>query len=235
MKQPPNGRPEGFAIVEKLLRKIGAASWLEVGTTRQRDDMGAGYSTPFFAWLASETGSTFCSVDIKPSVIETARAILRDLGLESFATLVCADAREYVQKLKHANPEGKVLAMVYLDALDYDGDDDAKSWSELWHLLLFNDVEPLLADGAVVLIDDVYGTETFEGKGRLLIPSLLERGYECVHRGYQFVFIKPSAAFKPYTIELTEPTEPITTPEETTSDAEPPATATEEQGAESGA
>lgn len=171
-----HGRKDSFDLVRRLLLERGQGVYVEIGCVREWNDMGAGYSTPFFAAIAKETKSEFVSIDSDVEHINIARLILNKYDLR--ATFHTQDGIEFLQNYK------KPIDFLYLDAWDYYG--DTKPISAQKHLQAY--LAANLAPRALVLIDDVLNESTYEGKGELLIPELLQRGYKCLYKGYQFLF-----------------------------------------------
>lgn len=171
-----HGRKDSFDLVKRLLLERGAGTYVEIGCVREWNDMGAGYSTPFFASIAKETKSEFISIDSSTEHINIARIILNKYDLR--ATFHTIDGIDFLQSYK------KPIDFLYLDAWDYYGETEKISGEK--HLQAF--MAANLAAGALVLIDDVLDIDTYKGKGELLIPELYRRGYTCLYKGYQFLF-----------------------------------------------
>ncbi len=95
------------------------------------------------------------------------------------------------------NAVAKDIDVLSLDVWDYTEGPQAVI-SEEAHLKAFQTVENALSPKALVLIDDVYDTVTFKGKGRLVIPYLLQKGYKPLHLGYQCLFAKDTEYTKEY-------------------------------------
>ena len=84
------------------------------------------------------------------------------------------------------------IDLLYLDAWDYSEGEAAKI-SEESHLDAFKIIENSLSDRALILIDDIHDTESFKGKGSLVIPYLLNKGYKILYLGYQCLLSKKEA------------------------------------------
>lgn len=189
-RQPPTGRSTLLKALEILDSQMSKVTIVEVGMTRQEGNWkGDGYSTPLFAWYVENKGGWFYSFDIDPEAIKVSKRIMSYYGIEGkHTTLICADALSFFSRNTFLFPEVNLL---YLDAWDYTGDNGTRSESMIKHLELFQLVEPYLADGALVVVDDIFNVDTLEGKGKLVIPYMIDFGYEVVERGYQFILRRP--------------------------------------------
>lgn len=204
MRKPPFGRIQGFSRALELLDKKKNPVIVEVGTTRRRSNwLADGYSTPLFAWYIARTGGELYSVDIEPEAARLCREIIAefDIPMEG-VNLVTADGIEFMHSLEQK------VDLLYLDGWDYsmfDTDEgfDERLASEQAHLECYLAAEPHLARGGIVLVDDVFETRSWLGKGRRLIPYLIARKYfmdpvslvpqENYHppQVYQYLAIKP--------------------------------------------
>lgn len=158
---PLSGRRDTLVHALELLheRKPEGAVLVEIGTTRsaqpraQRLD---GWATRLFAWYARETAGRVIAVDPTLEAIEAAKR-------------VCGDLQPHVEFVAE---RGEVWAQGYrgdVDLLYLDGPNQAQA-----HLDVY---EHLRDQPLVVVVDDVID-EQYGPKGRLVVPHLLERGYE---------------------------------------------------------
>ncbi len=99
---------------------------------------------------------------------------------ELTAELITSDSVSYLSSF------GPQIEFLYLDSYDFDPSNPAPSQT---HAL--NEAKaalPRLSDNAVIMIDDV-GLE-HGGKGGLVIPYLLERGWRVYHEEDQVILVR---------------------------------------------
>lgn len=178
MRKPPFGRVEGFTRAMELLDLRKKPVIVEVGTTRRVGNwLADGYSTPLFAWYVARYGGELYSVDIEPEAANLCTEIINEFDIPTESTfLVTDDGIGFLKKFE------KKIDFLYLDGWDYSLFDteqafDERLESEQAHLECFLAAEPSLAQGAIVLIDDILETRSWLGKGRRLIPYLIARRY----------------------------------------------------------
>ena len=197
---PPYGRRESMNILLGILLGRRGAFIAEIGSTRERGNWnGDGYSTPFFAWIAEKTDSYFYSCDARKESTDTARGICQEYGLGEkvdttgthFVNLVTMDGLRFLRIWKNA---GARIDLLYLDGWDWTKETAADS--EKCHLDAAMTALPAMAPGGIIMIDDVFDTETWKGKGAQAIPFLLDAGYTILHKGYQTI-LKKGASCSP--------------------------------------
>jgi hypothetical protein len=195
---PPYGRKESFNLVRDIIISDNYATptIIEIGMTRTVGNwIGDGYSTPFFGYLVNVCEGELYSIDIDPSAKITCESILRQYGLYTDRVhLITEDGIFFLEQW--SGDIKKPVDLLYLDGCDY-GEGPLAKLSEDFHLKAFKAIEDDLSQRALVLIDDVYDTVTFKGKGRLVIPYLFEHGYKPLHLGYQCLFSRKEID-KPY-------------------------------------
>ena len=188
---PPYGRKESFNLVKEIITsdEYNKPVIVEIGMTRTTGNwLGDGYSTPFFAYLVNVCLGELYSIDIDPDVRNTCKSILSEYGLDTDRVhLIVEDGISFLERW-HDNMKKKI-DLLYLDGWDYIEGPQAII-SEEAHLKAFQTIENELSSKALVLIDDVYDTVTFKGKGRLVIPYLLQKDYKPLYLGYQCLFSK---------------------------------------------
>ncbi len=204
MRKPPFGRVQGFSRALELLDRVKNPVIVEVGTTRRRGNwLADGYSTPLFAWYVTRYGGELYSVDIAPEAADLCGEILSEFDIPmDNVHLVTGDGIEFMHTLE------KPVNLLYLDGWDYSMFDteeafDERLASEQAHLECYLAAEPHVAKGGIVLVDDVFETRSWLGKGRRLIPYLIARRYhmdpvslapqENYHppQVYQYLAVKP--------------------------------------------
>jgi len=154
---------------------------VETGTTRDPAGWHSdGCSTLVFADWVARHGGRLVSVDVDPRAVDTARGLLRGLGLPG--EVVCADALAYLEQ--RIEP----IDLAYLDSLDFDfcfgGAAQRQALREAQR------VWPRLSPGGVILLDDA--ELAYGGKPALARVWLGSRGAETLMVGArQVVMRKP--------------------------------------------
>ncbi len=143
--------------------------------------------------LLAESAKEFHTVDINMDCSKLTRTELKKHNLWEKSNVYCGDG------LKFLNDFDKKIDFLYLDAWDVELPNHAEQ-----HLEAFKIAEPKLNNNAIILIDDTdvgfspekgyhNDEEALGGKGRLLIPFLLQNNnYEFVFKGRQTCFAKKS-------------------------------------------
>jgi hypothetical protein len=183
----PEGRNLSFDFAIDLLRKPNPVI-VEFGMTRLDDNWnGDGWSTPLFGKTIALYGGKFISVDINGDCIPVVKKIYGDYEIPmKNVFLVCADAIDFIDTFNFDRVD-----LLYLDAWDYTGTPEDLDKSMTMHVVAFIKAHKWLKSGSLILIDDVHDVDTFEGKGKYLIPYLIDIGYEVCYKGYQYLLRKP--------------------------------------------
>jgi len=191
---PPYGRKETFNLVQDIILSslYNNPVIVEIGMTRAIGEwQGDGYSTPFFAYLINVMNGNLFSIDISENAKRTCEHILSKYGLlTDRVNLIIEDALSFLRRW--SNDVEIPIDLLYLDAWDYREGEAAKI-SEESHLEAFKIIENSLSERVLILIDDIHDTESFKGKGRLVIPYLLNKGYKILYLGYQCLLSKKEA------------------------------------------
>jgi len=142
-----------------------------------------GHSTAIFDAVE---GAEFHSVDISQKSCDIARAHLKHTPHEN---IFCMDAIAFLKECLFE------IDLLYLDAWDVDLPDSAEK-----HLEAYLAAQHCIHDNTIILIDDtdVYwdGIEFHPvfsdhgGKGRLVIPHMIEDGWEVKFKGRQTMLVK---------------------------------------------
>ena len=142
--------------------------------------------------LLAQAAREFHTVDID---IECSKLTLKELkahNLNKRSNVYNGDGIQFLQEFS-----GKI-DFLYLDAWDVEYSNHAEK-----HLEAFEAAKNKLNSNAIILIDDTdigftpekgfhNDEEALGGKGRLLIPYLLVRGYKLLFKGRQVGFIRSS-------------------------------------------
>lgn len=146
-----------------------------------------GHSSLLLARAASE----FHTVDIDIECAKLTRSELKKYNLWPKSNVYCGDGIRFLHDFNNQ------INFLYLDAWDVEYPNHAEM-----HLEAFKIAESKLADTAIILIDDTdigfsvekgfhNDEECLGGKGRLLIPFLLQnKNFKLLFKGRQTCFIK---------------------------------------------
>lgn len=193
-------RKRPYVFIQQALQKLNPDNHnviVEIGSMRKEcdhdlDDYGHeccndGHSSLLLARASSE----FHTVDIDMNCSKLTRSELKKHNLWHKSNVYCGDGINF---LKNFN---KKINFLYLDAWDVEYPNHAEM-----HLEAFKIADDKLTENAVILIDDTdigfsqekgfhNDEECLGGKGRLLIPFLLEKNnFEMLFKGRQTCFVK---------------------------------------------
>jgi hypothetical protein len=171
------GRAKSFERIKDLIKgkKINIVETGSVRGLEEHSRMGDGWST--YHWLehANNTESNVWTVDIHQHAINLTNSLKSDYfpNVKTF-TAVTSDSLQFLQDFDQP------IDLLFLDSYDYCGPEEniikchQHSLSEL--KFAWNKLSP----DCFILIDDVFN-ESWDGKGKLSIPYLLENGFELVY------------------------------------------------------
>lgn len=153
--------------------------FVETGTTRMKNDWGAGMSTLLFGKYVANNGGRVITVDISERNMDVCKEVTKDLA--SHITYVIEDSHKWLSQCD------KVIDFLYLDSLDTPIEGDASEAQE-HNLKEFLLAERLLNERAVIMIDDVGFANG--GKGAKTHDYLNSKGYLMLMKGQQSVWLK---------------------------------------------
>jgi len=182
---PYTGRRGIIAALSKIIYKKDPMI-VEIGMQRANSSDGDGNSTTVFGSFVSKYGGTLHSVDVNQYCINLCQSEL--IRLNAMTDNIHLHRDDGIAFLETFN---EPIDLLYLDAWDYCGDESDLRRSEFNHLQAMKAAERNLADGALVLIDDIHNNETFVGKGAMVIPYLLNKNYMMRVNEYQMILEKP--------------------------------------------
>jgi hypothetical protein len=193
-------RSKPYPFIKRALQQLPdslSSVTVEIGAMRQAcnhdlDDFSHeccndGHSSLLLARASTE----FYTVDINRESCELCRDALMKHGLLGKSKVACGDGIDFLSKFH------KKITFLYLDAWDVEFPEHAER-----HLAAFQIAEDKLAEHAVILIDDTdigyseekgfhNDNECLGGKGRLLIPHLLNKSnFQLLFKGRQTCFLK---------------------------------------------
>ena len=193
-------RKRPYIFIKQALDKISNVSHkiiVEIGSMRKPcdhdlDDYSQECCNDGHSSLLLARGSDeFHTVDINMECSKLTRSELKKYNLWSKSNVYCGDGIKFLENFD------KKINLLYLDAWDVEFPNHAEK-----HLEAFKIAESKLSENAVILIDDTdigfsaergfhNDEECLGGKGRLLIPFLLETGkFEMLFKGRQTCFLK---------------------------------------------
>ena len=193
MRKPPYGRKSNMSLLFHHLDSLQDPYIVEIGMTRDLHPyawMHDGYFTLIMSWYLVNRGvGDLLSIDIDPDALINCRKLLQSYKIpETNLTLVNDDAFQIIPTIT------RPIDVLYLDAWDYTIhvpehriyiDEHVNRISEENHLLAFKEFESHLAEDHLIIIDDVLSLDDYTGKGKMLIPYLLDNGYSIDQRTLQ--------------------------------------------------
>jgi len=191
-------RKRPYTFIEKALNSLDTKNPIivEIGSMRKpcthplhefdHECCNDGHSSLLLATAAK----AFHTVDIDINCSKLTLKELKKFELNSKSNVYNGDGIKFLKEFTDN------IDFLYLDAWDVEFPGHAEK-----HLEAFQISENKLSPGAIILIDDTdigfttekgfhNDEECLGGKGRLLIPFLLEKGYELLFKGRQTCFKK---------------------------------------------
>ena len=183
---PVRDRATSFELIFELLDQKEDKNFLIVETGCMRADHGQlaygddGASTFIFDDFINYYDGEVYSVDIKPENVAHAQKMVSDK-----TKVVCSDSVKFLWNF----PEDKKIDFLYLDS--YDVRKDNPHPSQLHHVKELCAVIDKLDEGSIVCIDDhdAFFTGGQIGKGTYVKDFMENIGAECIHEGYQIVWV----------------------------------------------
>ena len=174
--KPYTGRNESFLKVIEILCKEykSPITIVETGCIRnitEESKIGDGWSTVNWEYYCKKTNSKVFVVDINSQHIAQSKSIIPE---STFVEYIESDSVEYLKRFS-----GKI-DLLYLDSYDYCGDMENIIKC---HNHSLNEVKASfnkLNEKCFILIDDIFN-EQWDGKGKLSIPYLLDKGFQLVY------------------------------------------------------
>ena len=170
-------RHRGFdLLLREMTERFERPRVVETGCVRAEDDFaGAGFSTYVFGAYLHIRGGHLASVDNDAPHCAFARQWTR-----CFGDSVNVHLADSVAWLRDRN---EPVDLLYLDSLDIGQPRCAEHG-----LAELQAAYPLLRTRSIVACDDTsYREKAFHGKGALVVPWLMERGWRILHSGHQTI------------------------------------------------
>lgn len=175
-------RYETFLLSMQIMKKNKSKILVETGTARYggRKCRGDGCSTLIFGEWARDNDARFYSVDIDPKAIQNAKDAV--LPLNPDVIFITSDSVAFLENFYNYDDR---IDFLYLDSFDFDPENPGPS--ENHHLKEIRAAYRYLHRNSIVMVDDTYGING--GKGRLVIPYLLGKGWKIVFSAYQVIMV----------------------------------------------
>lgn len=145
---------------------------VETGCIRNDKDSCDGWGTLCWRIWAENTKSRVYSVDMSRISLANCKNIVDQ---SPFVNYIYSDSIKFLNNL----PENFKIDFLFLDSYDYSENDEENC---IKHQL--NEVkacENKLKENSLILIDDIFNTKDFKGKGKLAIPYLLDKGWKIIN------------------------------------------------------
>lgn len=160
------GRGDSFknALTRLHSKNIVDPIFVEIGTTRGGyggGPYGDGWATLAWCWYANKFGGQVHTVDVDNNCLEQCRHIT-----SKFESVINYHHMSGVQFLEDFKP---AIDFLYLDGSD-DPQEMLDEYNSAW-----------LKNSTLILLDDIPENFLEAGKGRLVIPELLDNGWEMVY------------------------------------------------------
>lgn len=176
MEKPETGRNKSFLKIIEILENsyIKPINIVETGCIRnvtEESKFGDGWSTLNWEYYAKKTNSKVYVVDIDQNHLNKSFEIVPQ---SEFVYYTKDDSINYL------NNFDKKIDLLFLDSYDYYGDEEN---IKKCHNHSLNEIKAAwdkLNDECFILIDDVFNN-SWDGKGKLSIPFLLNNGFKLVY------------------------------------------------------
>ena len=174
--KPITGRNDSFLKVIEILEETYKEPIIivETGCIRnvtEESKFGDGWSTLNWEYYAKKTNSKVFVVDINENHINQSKKIVPQSELIEY---YLDDSVNYLKKFS------KKIDLLFVDSYDYCGDEEN---IRKCHEHSLNEIKAAwdkLNEHCFILLDDVF-SNTWDGKGKLSIPYLLENGFNLVY------------------------------------------------------
>lgn len=175
--KPETGRNNSFLKVIEILEEIynEPITIVETGCIRnvtEESKFGDGWSTLNWDYYAKKTNSKVYVVDINEGHLNQSKKIVPP---SEFVEYNQDDSVHYLETFD------KKIDLLFVDSYDYCGDDENIKKCHNHSLNEIIAAWDKLNEHCFVLLDDVFSDVSWDGKGKLSIPYLLENGFEKVY------------------------------------------------------
>jgi hypothetical protein len=174
--KPETGRNSSYLKVIEILENeykqpITIVETGSIRCTNENSKFSDGWSTLNWEYYAKKTNSVVYVVDINQNNLGESKKIVPESEFVKYFL------DESVNFLKNFD---KKIDLLFLDSYDYSGDEENIKKCHNHSLNELFNAWDKLNQKCFVLIDDVFN-DSWDGKGKLSIPYLLENGFELVY------------------------------------------------------
>jgi hypothetical protein len=175
--KPETGRNNSFLKIIEILEETynEPIVIVETGCIRnitEDSKFGDGWSTLNWCYYAKKTNSKVYVVDINENHLNQSKKIVPP---SEFVEYTQDDSVQYLQTFD------KKIDLLFVDSYDYCGDEENIKKCHNHSLNEIIAAWDKLKEHCFVLLDDVFSDVSWDGKGKLSIPYLLENGFEKVY------------------------------------------------------
>lgn len=176
-QNPSTGRSSSQNFTFKELFKrfdFNPINIVETGCIRNPNDSCDGWGTFLWRRWADESKSFVYSVD------NNSHHLFNCMNVVKYSPRVFYIHNDSVEFLKNL-PSSFSIQFLFLDSYDYVGDEHNKRLAAEHQLNEIQAAEKNLSHNSLILIDDIFNTSSFQGKGELAIPYLLNKNWKIIN------------------------------------------------------
>jgi hypothetical protein len=176
-QNPRTGRSSSQNFVYKELFKrfdFNSINIVETGCIRNPKDSCDGWGTVLWKRWADKSNSFVYSVDNNSQHLFNCMSVVKHSPRVFY---VHNDSIEFLKNL----PFSFFIQFLFLDSYDYAGDENNKKIAAEHQLKEVQAAEKNLQENSLILIDDIFNTISFQGKGELTIPYLLKKNWKIIN------------------------------------------------------
>lgn len=176
-QNPQTGRiaSQNFTFKELFKRfDFNPINIVETGCIRNPNDSCDGWGTFLWRRWADESKSFVYSVD------NNSHHLFNCMNVVKYSPRVYYIHNDSVEFLKNL-PSSFRIQFLFLDSYDYAGDEHNKRLAAEHQLNEIQAAEKNLSHNSLILIDDIFNTSSFQGKGELAIPYLLNKNWKIIN------------------------------------------------------
>jgi hypothetical protein len=176
-QNPKTGRSssQNFAFKELFKRfDYNSINIVETGCIRNPNDSCDGWGTLLWKKWADASNSFVYSVD------NNSHHLFNCMNVVKYSPRVFYIHNDSVEFLKNL-PSSFSIQFLFLDSYDYAGDEKNKKLAAEHQLSEIQAAEKNLKHNSLILIDDIFNATSFQGKGELAIPYLLNKKWKIIN------------------------------------------------------
>lgn len=176
-QNPKTGRSSSQNFVFKELLKrfdFNSINIVETGCIRNPNDSCDGWGTLIWKKWADASDSFVYSVD------NNSHHLFNCMNVVKYSPRVFYIHNDSIEFLKNL-PTSFRIQFLFLDSYDYAGDEHNKRLAAGHQLNEIQAAEKNLDANSLILIDDIFNMSSFQGKGELAIPYLLNKNWKIIN------------------------------------------------------